>query len=502
MKSRCSTRTRRETDAVQGPTTVEYIEYYRIIRERVWLVILGAVLAGLVVVGLHFVVGTTEVSTARGSLSANDVAMRAMMVQSDQLLIGVDEGFWASAIQRGTGPTALSAILQELKLTSDAEEEYKISIGAGQLEGSNVVSLTCSSYDRDLALKAVEVGMKLWDTRWREYKIEEANRAIDILEKRLPTLEAELDDAQAVVDAIEARHGGVAPVKEADTLASSLTATQIAMQSASLESAAAEERSKALATQPQRTASSAAERNPALLERIDVLNQQLMDREVLLADMLGRRTKEHPSVKALEQQIADLKKRLNTLEIAAAAESSSGYVQEAVIAARTYAMEMSARRELLAAREAEIRGKLSKVRTDIVEHEKASSNVTALQKRCFDLREAIRSAHAELLARQNVKHMLKVEDEAKLDRQPRGFMKLVVKLGLAGMGGVGVGILVIFVLHYIDTTFKNEEDAARMLGYPVLGGIPHSDVEVIETEADDTTPEENKPQGAGYSSRS
>jgi len=463
---------------------VEYIEYYRIIRERVWLVILAAGLAGLAVVAMQLVSGGTDTYSGRGWVSVNDVTRRGMVAQGDQLTIGAQREFWANLIQRGTGPTALSAILRELQYPGEAEDEYKIKIGASQLRNSNYLAFTCSSSDQDLAKKIVNTGMELWDKEWKRYKIEEANRAISILEKRLPILEDELAEAQAAVQVIEERHGGVAPVREAETIASSLTATQIAMQSASLETAAAGERSKALATQPRRTATPSETQNLPLIERIDNINQQIMDREVLLADMLERRTKEHPSVKALERQIADLKKRMGTLEKAAAdAQSNSSYVQEAVIAARTYAQEMGIRRELLAAREAELRAQLSKARTDLIEYEKAVSNVTALQKRYFAIRESIRSAKAELLARQNVDHMLTVEAEAKLDSQPRGLMKFAMKLVMALFGGAGLGILAIFVMHYIDTSFKNEEEAARLLGYPVLGGIPHSDVEVIEGPA-------------------
>ncbi|MBP8954637.1 MAG: hypothetical protein KBI47_19735, partial [Armatimonadetes bacterium] len=59
--------------------------------------------------------------------------------------------------------------------------------------------------------------------------------------------------------------------------------------------------------------------------------------------------------------------------------------------------------------------------------------------------------------------------------------------------GAALGIIAIFLLHYTDMTFKNEEDAERLLGYPVLGGIPHSDVQVIE-EAPATGPPEEEDQ--------
>lgn len=473
---------------------MEYIEYYRIIRERVWLVILGAVLAGLVVVGLHFVVGVSRVYIAEGQVFVSRVAMPTMMTQGDELVIGQEKEFWPNLMQAGSNARALTTVLGELEYPPDAEERYKIAITAQQLRDSNFAVLKCSSSDRQVSLNMVTKGVELWDRTWRSLKIDEAEEVIGLIRARLPVIGARLKEAQDRMEEIELEHGGLAPIKEAETIESSLAAVQLAMQNANLETAAAAERSKALAGQPAR---SPEVQNFALVERIDDLKQQIMDREVLLADMLERRTREHPSVTALQRQIDDMKKRLGTLEgAAAAAERESSYVQDSAIAARTYAQEMAARSELLAAREGELRKRLSVARTDIIEYEKVVADATALQKRYSDLQESLRSAEAELLARKNAEAMLTVAAEAKVPREEGTAKQLAIRLGLAVFGGAGLGIIVIFVLHYTDTTFKNAEDAARLLGYPILGGIPHSDVEVIEEQVNDKPPGEEDAEDA------
>jgi hypothetical protein len=38
-------------------------------------------------------------------------------------------------------------------------------------------------------------------------------------------------------------------------------------------------------------------------------------------------------------------------------------------------------------------------------------------------------------------------------------------------------------IHYFDATLRNEIDAARLLGCPILAGIPHTDVEVVPAGA-------------------
>lgn len=39
------------------------------------------------------------------------------------------------------------------------------------------------------------------------------------------------------------------------------------------------------------------------------------------------------------------------------------------------------------------------------------------------------------------------------------------------------------MLHYVDLTFKNEAEAEHLLGYPVLAGIPRSDIEVVASSS-------------------
>lgn len=480
-----------ETDAVQGPNTVEYIEYYRIIRERIWLLILGAVLAGLVVVGVQLVSGGMRSYTAEGTVLVHPVAMPTMMTQGDELVIGQEKEFWPNLLQIGSNPDALGAILKSLKLPPEAENQYKIAITAKQIRDSRFAVFSCSSSNRKISIDVVNTGMALWDDTWRKEKIDEAESVIAGLRSRLPVIAERLQEAQAVAEAIEAKHGGLAPSKEAETIEASLAAVQMAMQNANLETAAAAERSRALASQPARTPNVP---NVAFVERIDDLEQQIMEREVLLADMLERRTKDHPSVSALQRQIGDMKRRVATLEkAAAAAQQESAYVQESSIAAQTYAQEMAARSQLLAAREGELRNRLSGARTDLMEYEKATADATALQKRHLAVQESLRSAEAELRARREAEFMLRTVAEARIPREEGLLKQFAIRLGLALFGGAALGIVAIFLLHYTDMTFKNEEDAERLLGYPVLGGIPHSDVQVIE-EAPATGPPEEEDQ--------
>lgn len=94
-----------------------------------------------------------------------------------------------------------------------------------------------------------------------------------------------------MVGDIEVLHGGMGPDKEVDVLTNSLLSIQLALQNADLETSAGRARSEALAQLPARTPG-APQVNVGLADRLDRVRQDIMDRELQLADMQMRRTPE------------------------------------------------------------------------------------------------------------------------------------------------------------------------------------------------------------------
>jgi capsular polysaccharide biosynthesis protein len=80
---------------------------------------------------------------------------------------------------------------------------------------------------------------------------------------------------------------------------------------------------------------------------------------------------------------------------------------------------------------------------------------------------------------------------AELDPRPSQAAKLAGRLVLGIVLGLIVGCLAVLLMHYVDTTFRNDDDAARLLGCPILGGIPRSDVEIVEEVI--VLPDRNEP---------
>jgi hypothetical protein len=65
----------------------------------------------------------------------------------------------------------------------------------------------------------------------------------------------------------------------------------------------------------------------------------------------------------------------------------------------------------------------------------------------------------------------------------------------ATLAGLVMGCMLIFALHQIDLTFKNEAEAEHLLGYPVLAGIPRTDIALVPAPPEDVP--ESPEQGPG-----
>jgi polysaccharide biosynthesis transport protein len=482
---------------VKDKDSVEYLGYLKAIRERVWLTVLTGGLACLAVIALSLLPTSATIYTARGQLSVDAIAFRTITSQGDELAIAYPEQdtvAWATLANFAQGPGTLQKVMTDLNLEADAEDRYQIKVRVERISVSRTPSayleFVVESSDKQVSLKLADALMAFVCRGWQQIRVDDAQGIVSTLQRRLPDAEEDIAKAQAAVRAIEERHGGVAPDREADTIASSLVAVQLALQNADLEATAGRTRSTRLLAQPRRSDTAAqATGGAALEERIDTVRQQVMDRETQLADMLTRRTADHPAVKELRRQIAELKSRVGSLEGAATTGGTSDFVQEAAIEARIYAEEMASRRDVLTRRDNDLRVRLTNARTDVVKYQEAAANAEAVLKRYLALKGNIAAARSEVLNRSRAK-MLEVGSKADLDKRRSPLVKLAFRMLLAAFMGVGLGIAVIVGIHYFDATLRNELDAARLLGCPVLAGIPHTDVEVVPAG---TTP------AAGYS---
>lgn len=479
----------------------QYTAYLRAIRERIWFPALTGGLALLIVIGMRISPLTERSYTAHGRLLVLPIASRVINSSGKELAIGspvVDTGFWATLVSWSTGPDMLERVTGKLKLEAGAIDRYAIKLAGERIAigraNSDVLELRCTSNNKDVSLHVAEGLLKEVCATWKTWKIGEARRVVEALKQQLPSAEADIEQAQAGVKAIEARHGGVAPDREAEAIQSSLVATQLALQNADLEATAGQARSQRLMSfRPRPAQGQTALNDLAFYERIDTLKEQIMVRQAQLADMMTRRTRDHPVVKQLQQQIAALKKRTQDLETAATITNEMpDYVREANIEASAYASEMATRRTILAQREQTLRDRLSTAHTEAIKYQEANTTAQENLRRLMGLKENISSAASELQMRQG-SEMITIQAPAEADPQPSTAGRFALRLLLGGFVGVGLGLGVIILVQYFDTSFRNETDAARLLGCPIVAGIPRSDMRIAEQPATPLEPPPEEP---------
>jgi polysaccharide chain length determinant protein (PEP-CTERM system associated) len=204
-------------------------------------------------------------------------------------------------------------------------------------------------------------------------------------------------------------------------------------------------------------------------------------------------TDAHPAVKSTLAQIAVLQKKLED-ETANAPVSAGG--QPVSAAERTRLATLRDRRETLERLKTQItrdEGTLGELRKKLAQYqqraESASTHQTAmtginrdygiLNKSYQDLRsQKEQTGLATNLERREIGEQFKLIDKAREPGAP--FAPKRERTNLLGMAaGLLLGLAVIGLLEYRDSTFKTDEDLSRVLGMPVLAVVPlmQSDVE-------------------------
>lgn len=198
-------------------------------------------------------------------------------------------------------------------------------------------------------------------------------------------------------------------------------------------------------------------------------------------------TPEHPDVRALERQIADLqvkadleakmpapKKPLSATEIARQKKLKdlqndmemvdreiAANVAEAANVRKTIGMYQS-KIDVVPARETD----LVALMRDYETVKKSYEDLLAKQQQ---------STIASNLERRQIGEQLRIVDPASFPSRPSNQKQRLAALFGGGMGGLLLGVVLVGFLEYSDSSFKTEEEVTRVLALPVLALIPLMD---------------------------
>lgn len=211
--------------------------------------------------------------------------------------------------------------------------------------------------------------------------------------------------------------------------------------------------------------------------------QQLETWRATLKSLEARFKEGHPDVRQARRQVADLEAK-----VAAAGPQSATPIASAmnasVVAAQLSKMRLEAEqlRKSIEGRKAEderLRKNLSTYTARLEATPKLESEVSALMrdyetiKTQYEtlLKKSEESKIAVNLERRQIGEQFKVIDGARLPERPISPNRL--RLNLIGLlSGLGLGVVLVGLLEYRDTTLKTDDDVVMSLALPVLAVIP------------------------------
>jgi polysaccharide chain length determinant protein (PEP-CTERM system associated) len=221
------------------------------------------------------------------------------------------------------------------------------------------------------------------------------------------------------------------------------------------------------------------------LESVQTKAQQLDVARTALERARLRYTADHPDIRALERTIAQLQSEVEAEAKAPEAPSKVPSLAETLRQKRIkdYQTEL----ELIDRQIAANQGEQKRLEQRIGDYQ---AKIDALPSRESELVEltrdygSLQSTYAGLLEkrensklaanleRRQIGEQFKVLDPASLPERPINAKQRLMVLAAGPVGGLGLGLLLIGLLEFRDSSFKTETDVSRVLSLPVLALVP------------------------------
>ncbi|MGD9498362.1 MAG: Wzz/FepE/Etk N-terminal domain-containing protein [Armatimonadota bacterium] len=469
---------------------MEFLEYYRIVRDRIWIVVLLAAVAAIVVI-VYSVLPPSSYS-ARGQILVQPEAAVWMQRSGNQVEPVARRDFWLTLIQVARDEQAVLYPAAERAGITDPRVLQKLKpVSLRQESGSSIATLTASAPAAEQATALTEAAMVVLAEAWDRVRERHAEELKSDLATVLTQVEEQLGPLQAQMDAYAGERAPGTPEAQLASLEARVSAVQGQVQGAELELELAEDNLAALRglAQSEFARPLGEQQYGGLVTgELRTLLDQLDDARDELARQLEVRTEEHPSVKALQQHIAALEEDIAEIRRSGSALQGAGSPLAAqILDAQLKVSEARRRIDLLRAQELELSALLPAYRARADEFGKIATRYAELVAQKTELSREIDELEAEQRRLAETDDITPVSTgKAALLPTGRTLAKTAFLFLAAVAAGVIVGVLAILLLHYMDVSFKNAYEAERMIRRRVLASIPRSDImlaPVTELEA-------------------
>lgn len=215
--------------------------------------------------------------------------------------------------------------------------------------------------------------------------------------------------------------------------------------------------------------------------------QQLEAARARLAIFAQRYTPNHPEIVSLERTIADLAAKLENESPVGAAPQHARPATPAEVAQQRRVLDLQAEMAVIDRQLSTARDEVASLNQQIASYQ---AKIDVLPTRESELVELTRdystmqAAYTSLLVkreeamlasnleRRQIGEQFKLLDQASLPQRPSNQSERLMILSSAALAGLVLGLLIVWLLEVLDTSFRSEEEALKALSIPVLAQIP------------------------------
>ena len=465
---------------------MEFWRYYRIIRRRRWLIILGTLAAVLTVAYMN--VTSQPEYVGRTTLMESDSIQKTPvpLFQSDMMSSTMDIQLQLSNL--GTIATSQKVINNAVATLQDLDmkippEKIIAATSVAPVRDTNILAVEVTLPNAKEAKIAADVIAAEFKKVYSDLHSASVSQSREFIEAQIATTRDAMVKAQDALRDYKQQNGVVqidgqlqAAVQQAAQAQTNAEQAEIAHQAAV---ARARQAQAELTKLPEWQNSGKTVQRDPIWER---LSEQLTDLESKKAAMLiaspgqPRRGPKHPDVMALQAQIDDAQNRLRNIKqnyISASSDSKNPNYQNAVSSYVTAKVEDVATGAQQTAAESVV-GKLKSDMSALPAKEAKMAELQVDLKSATDTYGLMKSKldEAKIREQQNRNEVaLRTIDPAGVTRvDQKHTLKLILTLLIAPLLGVGVA----FLLHYTDNTVKTAAEAEKLLGLPVMTAVPGS----------------------------
>lgn len=347
------------------------------------------------------------------------------------------------------------------------------------VQGSDVLKISMQSPDPTEAQLFVDTLADIFIEWNRLYRQEDRRTARLFIESQLESVSESLEMAEEELRIFKEQEKALSPSQETIAGINQLASLEASLSQVQIAKSETTERIEQIRTK-------LVEQEETLISSTTIgenrfvteYRARLADLEIALSGAKEKYTERHPSVLALQAEIADVKEKLTEqVERVIGTETRSlnpihRELYANVISLEVELMALQAREAALTNLVQESEERLSSLPAKELELARLMRDAKVLEELYIMLRtrnEETRIAEAMQTAD------VQVIDSALLPENP---VKPRVKLNIAigAVLGMFLGVGVAFLVEFMDTTLKTKEDAEKLLGIPVLGQIPDFDL--------------------------